>query len=175
MGKRVDRIKLSEKNLDRVIGFINNCDTKASIVLALIGILLTMISTVLPVTIVEIRNSDDFDMNVEYILLVVLTIISIVSLIVSIILLINVLCGRVKVIGESKIYFGDISSYDESDYVDLIRQLKKTDYEMDLLRQVKINSDICKKKFDRFNISLVFLLIGLLSFGIAIMLIVICL
>ena len=46
--RSIDIIETSEKTLDRTIGFINSCDSKASIILALIGILLTVICVEAP-------------------------------------------------------------------------------------------------------------------------------
>ena len=45
--KEKNVIKTEELNaiLDRTIGFVGNCDTKASIMLALFGVLLTVICT----------------------------------------------------------------------------------------------------------------------------------
>ena len=37
--------ELMEKNLDRVINWVNNCDQKASILLALLGLVVTLVFT----------------------------------------------------------------------------------------------------------------------------------
>ena len=38
-------VEIAQDTLDRIIGFINTCDTKVSIILAIFGIIITIIFT----------------------------------------------------------------------------------------------------------------------------------
>jgi hypothetical protein len=162
--KRINRIEIAEKTLERTIGFVNSCDTKASIVLALVGILLTVISTELPTYIVSTKGKDDFQNSVIFMLFIACTVLSFLFIAIATAFLISVLFGRLNSSGNSNIYFGNIKSYNLDDYKKRIKYLTDCNYERDLIEQIYINARICSKKYRKFNISLVFLAIGMVFF-----------
>jgi hypothetical protein len=164
-----DKIKIVEKTRDDTIRFVSNCDSKASIILAIIGILLTVICTEMPTYIISARSDKDFNNNAVMGVYIVCVVASVICFITSVILLICVLRGRVKSDKYSIIYFGDISTYNLESYKIKLRELNKEDFKNYLIDDLYINSKICSRKYKLFNIALVFLICGIAFFTLAIL------
>ena len=164
-----EKMEMSEKILDRIIGFINSCDSKASIVLALIGVLLTVICIEVPNHVIAAKDVDSFQLNCLFVIYIICVVLCFISLAVSIAFLISVLYGRISGLKKSNIFFGDISIIRMEEYKKRIDKMNNQGYEDDLIEQVYINSQICTRKYKRYNTSLIFLVIGLFLFMVAIL------
>lgn len=161
--KAESKVEMTEKTLDRTIGFISNCDTKASIMLALFGVLLTVICTSnITKSISDIVKDVSADMRIGDYIYMGVAIFAIILSVISIILLIRVLSAKVdKSRFSSKIYFKDIVSYyNITDYIWQIQNLKEEDYLKDLTTQVYINAEICSSKYEKYNLAIKLGIIG---------------
>ena len=59
-------IEIAQDTLDRIIGFINTCDTKVSIILAIFGIIITIIFTGNINVIENLKNIINDSKNIKY-------------------------------------------------------------------------------------------------------------
>ena len=59
-------IEIAQDTLDRIIGFINTCDTKVSIILAIFGIIITIIFTGNINVIENLKNIINNSKNIKY-------------------------------------------------------------------------------------------------------------
>lgn len=170
--KNVFNIENANVTLERIIGFVNSCDNKASIFLGVYGVILTIIFTS-PlfsnlsswILSVSIQN------NLVGVILLIAMIISLEFFIWGIYKFIVVLVANVKVSGkDSKIYFRDIA---ENVNIEQYKaKLMSTDEKSildDLISQIYINSCICSKKYKSYNEG-----IKIASVGFAIFIIIYC-
>ena len=155
------------KNLENINGWINNSDTKASIVLGLDGVMLSIIFTndIFVSNYINIFKNVFKSINFSDILYIGFTIGSIVMLIFGLYKLIQVLVPTLKInFNNSKpshIYFGSIASFNScSEFKFSIKKLSEEDIMDNLLNQVYINSLICNNKFNNFKTGLKHSLIG---------------
>ena len=174
------QIEISTQTLERNLGFISNCDNKASIILTAVGVLLTIILTNEGINnIKKILEKCIFQMTFWDFVYTFVFFSSGIILILGILLLISVLIAR-SGIGKKKetkkkkslIFFGDINSYNTiADYNKEIKKTNKKEMLDDLISQIYINSKIATKKYRKFNLGLkltvigFFLFIGVLLFG----------
>lgn len=163
-----DKIDINELKviLDRTIVFIENCDTKASVTLATIGVIATIFfsSNLVPLSFKCIC-----DVNGETrILIIILLVLSLASVVVGIIKLISVLFARAKVSGSnSVIYFSDIAELDNcKSYTKKMQQCTYDDLYNDYSKQIYINAQICSKKHVLYNAGLVFSFSGICTLAI---------
>jgi len=176
--KNKDGISIDEASniLDRTIGFINNCDTKASIILggalAIIAVVfstegLTKIYQIIK-AITQPTIGKPTGSGVLYLLL--LFGFSVV-LIAGFILLVLTLVGRTKTktqkerkCDKSIVYFGHISSNESAEkYRKTVLALSRDGLLTDILNQIYINSEICSKKFKLYNKGMRCSIIGLFA------------
>ena len=155
------------KNLDNINNWINNCDTKASILLGLNGVILSIIFT-------NNRFLNEYasifkklfnGINFSDVLYIGFTIYSIVILVIGLYKLIMVLLPTLKINSiyskPSHTYFGDIAGFNsDSEFKISICKQNFEDVLDDLLSQVYINSVICNNKFNNFKTGLKYSLIG---------------
>lgn len=59
-------VEIAQDTLDRIIGFINACDTKVSIILAIFGIIITIIFTGNISIIENLKNIINDSKNIKY-------------------------------------------------------------------------------------------------------------
>ena len=157
-----EKVTFMQDTLARIIGFIQNCDTKASIVLAVIGIAFSSISfsVVSNDGIRErlIGNGNNW--------LIFLYIISIGFVLVGIFFLIKVLSAKLGKdinVDKSMIYFKDIADYATfNEYDDKLEASGYVDILNDLRQEVYENAKICKTKYLTYNKGLKISVIGLL-------------
>lgn len=115
------KIDYATKTLERNIGFINSCDTKTSIVLAIFGVLLTIIFTS------DVSTEILYIINAAYstkcccgVLYLILISASIIVLLIGLKNLIYVLVGRIDVKDnsnlkyDSRIFFSGITKYEDA-------------------------------------------------------------
>lgn len=153
--------------LDRVIGFINNCDNKASIALGGTVAILTIIFScgginkvidMVPVIMFPPPSSTTTIGQVAYLLLLIL---SAILLVVGLLFLVLTITARVKSSGNSAIYFGHIAQLKDAEaYKERIFSTSKEELLEDILTQIYINSGICNKKYKHYNRGLKLTVIG---------------
>ncbi len=148
------------KALELVNGWINNMDTKASILLAYLAVIIGfVVSNGLP----DLFNQPAPSPVVFfYIVKVDFVVILYLSLFASIVLFLATLTARIKGNKEkhSLLFFGEIAKNSLNDYKSKI--LNRTEEELikDVLEQVYINSNICTIKSKYYNIGVKLTLIS---------------
>lgn len=157
--KEKNVIKIEELNaiLDRTIGFVENCDTKASIMLALFGVLLTVICTSnVTDSIIEIIDNVATDISGGDYVYIFSSIIAMIFVAASVVELVLVLTAKIDRSGlDSPIYFKDISENVNCHiYGSKIKMLSEDAYIDDIINQIYVNSQICSKKYERYNLTI---------------------
>lgn len=159
------------KNLENMNAWICNSDTKTSIVIGLLGIIITVLLTnngfinnYIDIFEIVFKNIDFSD-----VLYTILTMISFVMIFFGIYKLIKVLIPTLNlkngIIKPSHLFFGSIANFES--YTDFKMSLdKETDDDIidDILNQVYINSKICVSKFINFKSGLKYSLLGIILF-----------
>ncbi|MCK5129022.1 MAG: hypothetical protein KAQ68_04155 [Clostridiales bacterium] len=155
-----NKIKKSEALdiLDRIIGFVYNADTKASIALGIFGAFLTIIITGDSIDNIKgiVEASSDSGKFLDCIFLIICAL-AIISFVVGMYKLVRVLFPNITIARESNIFFGSIAknkSYKE--YKSKLENLSKEDYLKDITSQIYINSKICTNKFKNFKFGILF-------------------
>ena len=161
--------------LDRIIGFISNCDTKVSFWFSFFGVILSILSTLKTPTVEFIKNvfcENPRNRMDEIILFVFMLIflISIIFFITGLYYLSKALMARTtnNEDRKSNIFFGHIASNrNQQAYLNRLEATNLNKYIEDLVSQIYINSKICEQKFKNYNkgvkisgISIIFLLIS---------------
>lgn len=147
--------EILEKNLERVIGFVANCDSKVSYLLSAVGIILTILFTVKPTNLTFLKLAIGSDETHALLGFSVLTIIlSSFYFLQGVYQLSQALTARTKIHSgnsSSMIFFGAISAQAGSH--DYLQSIEKNEYSYreDLACQIYINSKICTEKFERYN------------------------
>ncbi len=160
--------------LDRIIGFINTCDNKTSIILGIIGVMLSIFFTSdsikeLQIIIISALESSKFK---DYIYLFFLVLFSI-CLGYGIFKLISSLFARINGLDikeesldlDSKIFFRHIAknnSYKE--YKQKMTKCSQEKFVNDIISQIYINSKICSKKYNDYNQGLIIISLGFVGF-----------
>ena len=169
-----EQIEEAKASLDRINGWINSCDSKAGTVLALTGVLLTIIFTNDGLTAMyNVLQKSIPPVNFCTVLYVGLLGISALVLGYGMVRLVLTLVARIDsnvynepgMITDSVLFFGKISnraSYQifQSD----VLNMKKEDYLKDLLSQIYINSKIANEKHVNYNKGIKWTIIGFIAF-----------
>lgn len=146
-----------EKNLDRIIGFVANCDSKVSYLLSAIGIILTVLLAIKPTNLTFIKSAFYGHSDKLYWFLFL----GLVGLALSsyyflkgIHHLSQSLMARTEIHSEnssSMIFFGAILA--QRDGHNYLQNIEKNEYSYreDLASQIYVNSEICTEKFKRYN------------------------
>lgn len=168
-----------EDKLDRVIGWINNCDQKASILLAFIGVAFPLLFSsdfatntykeLISDFLYYLQNGEGQFSLIRF-LCFLFTILSILDLGVSFWFLLSALSGRIDssiyaedgLRTESLIFFGSISKMKYIDFETNFSQQSKDTAINDLTSQLYINSRICQTKFAAYDNALCWLKWGIL-------------
>ena len=162
--------------LDRTIGFVNNCDSKASIILGVFGVIFTLIFTT--DGIVNIRRIVDKvtavgNVSVCSMLYLFGWLASLIVIVLGLCKIISVLTARIdcshmeqeQLDTDSKIYFGDIAKNETyRKYKGKLLSLNSERFLNDIGSQIYINSVICSNKFKKYNESLLLTTIGFTCF-----------
>lgn len=153
-----------EKDLSRIIGFVNSCDSKSSIVMSGVLAIVALIAGLNGPSL-----ADHFKNNLDsagVILSLVLLIVSVALIIIGLSFVISSLYARGKpdnqAYHDSLIYYGSISSLEYDDYKESVLSRTNEDYLEDLASQVHINSIICSKKYRLYNKGLIFSIVGII-------------
>lgn len=169
-----EQIEEAKASLDRINGWINSCDSKAGTVLALTGVLLTIIFTNDGLTAMyNVLQNSIPPVNFCTVLYLGLLGISALVLGYGMVRLVLTLVARIDsnvynepgMITDSVLFFGKISnraSYQifQSD----VLNMKKEDYLKDLLSQIYINSKIANEKHVNYNKGIKWTIIGFIAF-----------
>ena len=161
-----------QKRLDRVIGWINNCDQKASILLAFVGVAFPLLfssdfaprayKTLFP-PFLQFWKKGEGEFSVMRALCFFLVLLSIWFVGKSVYCLLKTLSGRISLSDfkaqglpkKSLIFFGSISKMEYQEYKKALENPSKDlAIEEDLASQLYVNSKICADKFDFVQISL---------------------
>lgn len=163
-----DKIEIATQTLERNITFVTNCDNKTSIVLAIIGVFLTIILTNEGLnTIYEIiRTCVKMRTFCSIMYLFVLGI-AIVVMLLGICNLCIVLIAKISETAEgltltnSRIFFTGINKHGNYE-VYRAKFYEMTEQELldELIAQIYINSDIASKKYNKYNNGVKWTIIG---------------
>ncbi len=157
------------KNLDVINQWINNSDNKASIILGLVGILLTIIFTTGNITSQTTKIMKELFLNTNFsdILYLIFFLGSICVGILGLCDLIKVLIPTLKMKTnkiKSYMFFGSIACYTSfNEYKEDLLKSTEEDVFEDLLNQVYQNSIICNKKYENFAKGIKYFLVGFVS------------
>lgn len=171
------KIEIATQTLERNMGLVSYCDTKASVVLAVLGAFLGFTLTADGVTTIseiltEALKSNTF-LEAIYFYGVVF---SAVAVLVGICLLTCVLFARgtkkeqENAMNGSMLFFGSIANANsDSDYSTEFKEMTKEKVLDALLKDLYINSVIAKTKYDYFNKGLKYAIPGLVGFIVLLM------
>ena len=166
-----EQIEEAKASLDRINAWINSCDSKAGIVLALVGVLLTIIFTndgmaemynvlqnIMPpanfCTILYILGIDTF-MLCDGIARLIFTLVARIN---------SNVYNEPDLITDSVLFFGKIS--DKASYQVFqndVLNMTKEEYLNDLLSQIYINSKIANEKHVNYNKGIKWTIIGFIA------------
>lgn len=160
--------------LERTIGWINNCDTKISVILSglviLFGVFLATDHLKKSVTIIKCML-DNF--SIFAIIYLTFALISILLVLIGVGLLIMALLPRTnilkykekKVNSVSLLFFSTISNYSSiNEYKKEIEKCNEKQFIDDLINQIYVCSLICHKKFEYYKKGLFFSIIGIVLY-----------
>lgn len=165
------QIEITTQTLERNLGFISNCDNKASIILTAVGVLLTIILTSEGLaSIKDILKKSLSQITFLNFIYMFMFFSSVIILLSGILFLISVLIARsgiseTKGFKNSLIFFGGINSFNRiANYEKAIKKMDKKDLLDDLISQIYINSKIATKKYRKYNLGLKFTVVGFFLF-----------
>lgn len=166
------KIEKATQTLDRNIGFINNCDSKTSIVLTALGVLLTIILTNDGLNaIFNIVRSCINEITFCNVLYLICFAITLVILFFGMYNLGSVLIARTSTnmkgdnLLNSRIFFsGIIKNGDFEMYKERFYAMNRQELLDELIAEIYINADIATKKYNKYNAGLRLSIIGFLLF-----------
>lgn len=158
---------------NQIIGWTNNCDTKASIVLAFVGVLVSIAFAndyILDTISVQVENILRFwsDGIGEFSVISTIMFISLGGVLIFMgicfYFAISALKANINCSDDSIIFFGKIARLSKGAYFDKVKNTTDNEYQQDKLSQIYNCATICSAKFKYYNKSIGALLKGLLSF-----------
>lgn len=163
-----DKIDIATQTLERNIGFVANCDNKTSIVLAIIGVFLTIILTNDGLnTIYGIINTC-IEMKTFCSIMYLFALgVAIVVMVLGIYNLCIVLIAKTSETAEgvtltnSRIFFTGINRHGNYEvYKAKFYEMSEQELLDELIAQIYINSDIASKKYNKYNKGVKWTIIG---------------
>lgn len=167
--------------LDRIIGWVENCDTKSTVMTALVGVFVSVLFTsnfitnslqklVSPISIYWRTGLGSFDLFCTIKLTCFICMIA--CFLYALFCLLKSLSAKTssKQTGEkqvkthSLIHYGSIQNVSYSDFKTSISTETDEDKLEDVLSQIYINSRRCQEKFDDYNKSIKFIRLGIILF-----------
>ncbi len=155
----------AETTHSKIIGWTANCDTKATVIFAFVGVLIPLlftnkyINSIIEKLITPIRIYIESGEG-EFCALSTFTIITLVLafglLVTAVFYLLNSLTANIDKTErnvDSVIFFASIGSLKNEDWHDKIESINNQEYKTDLLNQIHICSQICTKKFKAYNLA----------------------
>lgn len=168
------QIEVATQTLERNIGFVTNCDNKTSIVLAIIGVLFTIILTNDGLnTIYNLINTCVEKKNFCSILYLIFFASSILVMIRGLYNLCSVLIAKTEkniagAVGEnSRIFFAGINRHGNyKTYKEKFCKMSQQELLDELIAQIYINADIATCKYSKYNTGLKLTLVGFCLFAV---------
>lgn len=172
--KAQNRKDYSIETHNQIIGWTSNCDTKASIVLAFIGVLVSITFTsdyLLKSIETQVNNiivywrvgTGTFSISATLLFASLICFIILIGL--SFFHAISSLKANTKCDNDSIIFFGKIANCTtKEEYIEKVNNITDKDLETDKLSQIFTCATICNKKFELYNKSVMFLYMGLFLF-----------
>ncbi|MFB5678767.1 DUF6326 family protein [Paenibacillus terreus] len=168
-GNIIDKNDLLAR-LDRLLDWIKSCDTKTSIVIAGIGLFLTIFTSEHSFNMLkDILNGALGKLNFSNILYLIFLVIAMALLMIGTYCLVRVLTPRlsknVEVLAgmqtDSLYYFESISKNNYREFAEKLRSRNETDDVNDILSQIYINAKICTVKYDYYKKGIIYGSIGI--------------
>lgn len=168
-GKKIVRsdFMLSDDDLMNILAqinqWINNCDTKASILLALIGIVIGVLFSnnysYRLISIYYLNPLPDYSGLVFYSIFLIISFILILHGVIRLILCILPQFSFNESNKDSLIYYASISKNSIDEY---FKKIKSQEYSLsdDLISQIHINANICTEKFENYKLGLISTIFG---------------
>ena len=175
----MEKIESYFNQLDRTIGFVRDCDHKTSIVLAAVGIVVTLVIDQCGkdfVYLMSYVNNGILEPTSSFYLFMITLGISTLFLIYGIWKLIRVLIpvtdsslcnGRSDLERHSVLFPVSISGFTYNKYKSKITEYTDEEYVNDILSQIYINSKICARKYHNYRRGLMFSVVGIVLMIIA--------
>lgn len=162
------KIEIATQTLDRNVGFITNCDNKTSIVLAIIGVLLTIILTNNGLSEMYSIIKKCIEMKTFCsIFYLILFIIPTLAMLVGMYNLCGVLLAKTNEVANgldeknSHVFFSGIGKHGEYQvYKQQFVEMNKLELLDELLIQIYINADIANNKYKKYNMGLKLISLG---------------
>lgn len=147
-----------QKVLDTTNQWIFNCDTKASIILAALGVFISIIlSTEIGRFITKIIKSCISNITVCNVTYLCCFLVGVGLFVAGIYKLMKVLIPTINKKHKSIMFFGNVASYPTfDDYCDTVRSYSDKEATEDLLHQIYAVSVICNQKFEHYKYGVVF-------------------
>ena len=159
-----------ELSLDRVNAWISNCDQKAGLLLATIGIVLAILFATDFVDVVKssiivpfmqcLKEPEHYEFCCSRFFFSISLLLSILTCMVSSVYALLTISAELNVkeiskanptlLSDSYLFFQTISSKSYEDF----SEFEGVDYQKDLMSQIYINSSICSKKFGFYKVAL---------------------
>lgn len=140
-------------NLNRIHEWIKNADQKISILLAFIGVFLTLTIPQIGDWYIENSSNLTYLTNFSFIIAFGLTVFSLIKLVTTLSPALDK-----KKYPKSLLYFGDIAKLEVEDFRENISTYTKDKFRNDLIDQIYICSVIAKNKHNGFGKALMFFL-----------------
>ena len=155
------------KSLESINNWINNSDMKSSIMLGIIGVLITVIFSNGNIVSQYIKIFEKAIANLKCldIIYLLLTILSFIVILLGIFHLIKVLLPTLSIKEQSNkqsiLYFGSIGQYkDNKSFIATVKHQSENEVLDGILEQIYINSTICTKKFNSFKLGFKLFMLG---------------
>ncbi|YBV93718.1 DUF5706 domain-containing protein (plasmid) [Bacillus sp. PK9-021] len=167
----LDKNNLIER-LDRHLDWIKSCDTKASIVLAVIGIFLTIFTSEISINMLkQILSNTLLHINFSNFLYLLLFVISWVVFIYGAYCLVRVLIPRLSketvayqgVHGDSLYFFETIAKSNFRDFKEKLFERSEEEEILDILSQIYINAKISTIKYTYYGRGIKYSFLGIAS------------
>lgn len=167
-----DKIEIATQTLERNIGFVTNCDNKTSIVLALIGVCLTIILTNDGLNAIDniIKTCIETKTfcSIMYLLFLVG---AIMVMVLGIFSLCAALIAKTSeeakglTITKSRIFFTGISKHENFEsYKEKFYKMSEQELLDELIAQIYINADIASQKYKKYNLGFKLVTVGFCLF-----------
>jgi hypothetical protein len=156
----------ANKDLDRIIGWVNNCDNKASIILGTYGVMATILFTTNFIEKLKSIVTLSVDkVTFGHLIYLSLSAISIILVFIGLYKLVKIIVPNTDSKGtNSLIFFGSIAENKIDGYLYRLDSCSDADLLKDIKSQIYINSKICDKKFKNLKTGLQFSLPGIILF-----------
>lgn len=165
--KSIESLELS---LDRVSSWISNCDQKAGLLLATIGIVLAILfatdfvdvvkSSIIEPFMLCFKEPEHYEFSSSRFFFSISLLLSVLTCVISSVYALRTISAELNakeiskvnpsLLSDSYLFFQTISSKSYKDF----SEFEGVEYQKDLLSQIYINSSICSKKFGFYKVAL---------------------